>query len=57
MSDPNKKKYRRPKIAKTYSTCPKDKCVEMGELIAGAYVDCPTHGLVSVFEKIDLSAK
>lgn len=57
MPDANKKKYRRPKIVKTYSTCPKDKCVEMGELIAGAYVDCPTHGLVSVFEKIDLSAK
>jgi len=56
MPDLNKRRPRKEKqTSSEIRPCPKAiGCDKMGELIKGAWVRCPVHGIVSIFEKVKL---
>jgi hypothetical protein len=54
--DPEKRRPRKSKVVSVeIRQCPKaEGCEKLGELIMGAWVRCPVHGIVSIFEKVKL---
>lgn len=54
--DPKKRRPRKSKVISVeIRQCPKaEGCEKLGELIQGAWVRCPVHGIVSIFEKVKL---